>query len=363
MRRFFVILAVGMILMVSGMSAHALLLTLGPKPTDTDMIGWQYKWVFADGWSDATIYTQAVPPFTASGVAAVDALAQTPPINPANYGGVQEDAWAILRIGEIIASTIIPDIANPGKFKTGSSASIWQSGKVGPNGPERFQALAYGIVDIFWEDTNPVSLSHEDSAGYADPDGAGPLGNGIYIDAYVTYGADTFLANAEALGPTGRTTFNTMTGVGIGGVGSTPVVRGVAVAGEVEPAGSGGGLASEYHGAGIRVPTVFIQNTGFGSVAPGFGPAADEAFWNSNLPADNWLSLGFPTGFTGATGNTVDFEVDITNQAGSGDWTTRVSGQAIFYQPIPEPGTLALVGIGILSFVGITARRRKRRQT
>jgi hypothetical protein len=139
---------------------------------------------------------------------------------------------------------------------------------------------------------------------------------------------------------------------------------------------------------GSRLPTVssaFLYFTGITSLSGKWVLWANTGSPNGTISAGDWVSGASPSGFTAigtqtftsaATGSSVVFgitsqlnnDLGNTGQAWSSYTLTKlgpmtgmtVSGSYTPVAPIPEPGTWALFGLGLVSlFAGHRIRKRK----
>lgn len=90
---------------------------------------------------------------------------------------------------------------------------------------------------------------------------------------------------------------------------------------------------------------ILINGVSTGQTVPGSGFAS-------------WFAFGVTSGFT-ATVNTLDFV--LTNGGGPTGLRVEVQGSATAINgAVPEPGSLALVGCGLLGLVGLGVMRRRK---
>jgi hypothetical protein len=100
---------------------------------------------------------------------------------------------------------------------------------------------------------------------------------------------------------------------------------------------------------------------GGGGTPPSYG-AASRVFWSAG-PANTLTQTFTAAQLSSGDINLADFKVWYG--AAPGDWNGNitVSGQASFtYSAVPEPGSMALAGLGAVAFGGVVVRRRLKRR-
>jgi hypothetical protein len=100
---------------------------------------------------------------------------------------------------------------------------------------------------------------------------------------------------------------------------------------------------------------------GGGGVPPNYG-AASRIFWSSG-PANTLTQTFTAAQLSGSDINLADFKVWYAAAPGNFNGNIVVSGQASFtYSAVPEPGSMALAGLGAVAFGGVVVRRRMKQK-
>lgn len=244
-------------------------------------------------------------------VAGCNASASAPAPNAV---GSDEDTWGVLRVNEI--RNLGGDI-------------LWQAG-----GTEHLYGMFYGFADqtVEWSTTN---------GGGSFTFSAWSVGGKVKIWEHAAAISDFGSVVTPDVGPANRTALDGYLGNGV-----TQLNNGNLW---LELNAVGGQSVANTEAAGFTTLQSSFGSTDFSGASDFFanavGGAAASLFY-ADLPDENGVDR--------------DFFVNNTNKLqGRGSWTVRADTASASNIALPEPGSMALVGLGLM---GLAAMRRRKQQ-
>jgi len=232
--------------------------------------------------------------------------------------------------------------------QTTGGPAIWNGSGLNPQNTS-MDFIIYGIADQSVSGTPPAlqldNIGCTSGAGNNGTQFSGCDGN-IHVDFYLVQGNDPALSNSTT--PASRTGFGTV--AGISNVGT------LFMQWDLTP--------SDLNDNGDNTTTLYqdvnadsLPTTGVGDLLANCVSGPGCMYFGGQSETLNAL-----------TGLYADFEANFTLQTPSNNASTfqngfpgKIAGQALTESEAPEPGSLALIGSGLVGLFGIASRARRKR--